>query len=536
MDKRIYIQDWLKLKPYKKQTVTDTYYLKICNEVKKTIAISKEYFIFTMYISDEDIDTLACFLTAYFEDLISETNIWNSFIRTHKRLYKKQLPFYSLEEYFDEEINPQDISFLIWYFLNTVQEEMYITPLSDFIIETAGKVMAVFDKAWDQAPENDHLKTFYQIDENEADFYIARHLIDRILFKTYLFYPDTFQKLRDQELEIVKGSAEDKDIFMHLNENRDSTLHNSHTRLLSLKGKEWAAEILGHNHPLSSDFLNISQRIRGFFLYKGQDGKNIFIEHIASGKKFELTKKSFDNSDTLKELNTILFMGIVQWKNEWWFSGVFFQQAFNPDLVSNQKNSLESRIAVNFLDHHGKETEETLKMQLNAFKDFNEGSQIAFMPSEEIEDFVTDYAEFFNNSLKLSDKEKEEARQRASEEGLFDKEEEPRNISEISEAGLVFFNPKSGVEVALAVNSAFPLPNNPFFNEEDSEEDVLGLLMSEQMSAELAIYCIDNCKENLPFFNEETGKAYLKAIDFLLRFFKKNNYYPKPSITFTGTA
>lgn len=34
MEKRIYIKDWLRLKPYIKQTKTDIYYLKICNEVK----------------------------------------------------------------------------------------------------------------------------------------------------------------------------------------------------------------------------------------------------------------------------------------------------------------------------------------------------------------------------------------------------------------------------------------------------------------------------------------------------------------------
>lgn len=534
MDKRIYIKEWLELKPYEKLAATDSYYLKICNSVKRVITTNKQSFILQRYLETKNIDLLSCFLTSYFEDLISETNIWNSFVQTHQQLYKKHLPFYNLDEYYEKEINPQDISFLIWYFLNTVQKEVFIAPFNDFIIETAEKVIDIFDEAWDNAPENDYLKSIYQIDENEEDFYVARNLIDTILFKTYLFYPDTLLKLKEQELEIIEDSKDDENIMMYLNENRDSTLHKTHTRLLSLKGKEWASEILGNNHPLSKDFLNISQRIRGFFLYKGQDNNNIFIEHIASSKKFELTKKSFDHSDTLKELDTIVFMGIAQWKNEWWFSGVFFQQPFNPDLILDEKNSLESRMTVNFLDHHRKETEETLKMQLNAFKDFNEGLQVAFRPSEKIDDFVRNYTEYFNNSLDISDKEKEEAKHRARKEGFFGTEEDPKNYGEVSDTGLVFFNPKSGVEIALAVNSAFPLPNNPFFNVEDSEDDIMFLLISDEISTELALYCIDNCKNNLPFFKDGTGKIYLKDIDFLLRFWKKNNYYSKPSITFTG--
>ena len=99
---------------------------------------------------------------------------------------------------------------------------------------------------------------------------------------------------------------------------------------------------------------------------------------------------------------------------------------------------------------------------------------------------------------------------------------------------MAFFNPKSGGEIALAVNSAFPLPNNPYFEEESSEDHIMRLLMDESLSIELAMYCIDNCKIELPFLNKGVGKMYLDDIDFLLRFWKKNNYHTKPSITFTG--
>ncbi len=534
MKKGIYIKDWLVLKPYIKQTVTDSFYLKICNEVKKAIITNKQSFVLQSYLSKKDIDFLSCFLTSYLEDIISDTNIWNSFVNTHQRLYKKQLPFYILDEYYEKEINPQDICFLIWYFINTVQEEKFIAPFNNFIVETAEKVMDVFDEAWDYAPENEYLKSFYQIDENETDFYIARNLIDTILFKSYLFAPDTLRKLIEQEVEIMEEKDDDENLLMFLNENRDVTMHSTHTRLLGLKGKEWVSEILESSHPLSKDYQNMTQKISGFFLYKRQDNFNIFIEHIASGKKFDLTKKSFDHYDSLKKIDTILFMGIIQWKDEWWFSGIFFKQPFNPDLILDEKNSLKSRMAVNFLDHQKQETSDVLNKQLKAFIDFNNGSQIAFISSNSIENFIRSYTEFFNNSLNLSAKEIEEAKQRAQKDGFFDMEKELEDFSEESETALVFFNHKSGVEIAFDVNSAFPLPNNPFFEVENSEDDIMFLLMSKEMSTELALFCIENCKNDLPFFNEGIGELYLDDIDFLLRFWKKDNYYSKPSITFTG--
>ncbi len=123
--KNIYIHDWLELKPYSNQVATDTYYLRLSNEVKNAIVNNKNKFILQVYLNENELNILSCFLTSYFEDIISETNIWNSFIKAHKRLYKKQLPFYILDEYYENEINPQDIIFLIWYFINTIQQEKF---------------------------------------------------------------------------------------------------------------------------------------------------------------------------------------------------------------------------------------------------------------------------------------------------------------------------------------------------------------------------------------------------------------------------
>jgi len=531
---RIYIKEWLDLKPYDNQVPTDSYYLKLCSKVKQSIISNKKSLVLQIYLDKDEIDVLACFLTSYFEDLISETNIWNSFINNHKRLYNKQLPFYDLTEYFEREINLQDICFLVWYFMNTVQEEKFIAPFNDFIFETSKKVMDVFEKEWEYAPENEFLKTFYFINEEETDFYIARNLIDTVLFKTYLFYPDTLLDLRDKEFEILEESKEDEELLNFLNENRDHTLHNAFTRLLGLKGQEWTAEILGQNHHLSKDFLKISKKIRGYFFYKGQDEENVFLEHIASSKNFNLTKKSFDHFEILKDIDTILFMGIVNWRDEWWFSGVYFQTEFNPDLVLDERNSMESRASVNFLYRQVKDMEEIIGEQLKAFTEFNNDMQIAFLKSEKIESFIRNYIEYFNNSLKITKKEKEEAVQRARKGRYFGTENKSPNYSEVSETGLVFYNPKSGTEIALAVNSAFPATNNPFFDEKESEEHIMRLLLAEELSTELALYCIDNFKTKLTFFKSAEGKIYLENIDFLLRFWKRGNYFTKPSITFTG--
>ena len=61
------------------------------------------------------------------------------------------------------------------------------------------------------------------------------------------------------------------------------------------------------------------------------------------------------------------------------------------------------------------------------------------------------------------------------------------------------------------------------------------LLVGPDYSVGLVKFCIENYKKNLPFFSEAEGQLYLENLDFLLRFWKKENYYTRPSITFTGT-
>jgi hypothetical protein len=287
---RIFIEQWLEMKPYRKQTNTDGYYLKLSNEVKQALIDNKSSMVLYLYLDESEINLFACFLTSWFEDLVSGTNIWNTFTKVHKRLYGKPVPFYDTSEYYEEEINLIDVYFLTWYFMNTIQKEKYIAPVNDFIFNISANVMHVFDEAWEYAPENKNLNAFYHIDKNEKDFYLARNLIETILFKTYLFFPDTAIDLNESKIEIVESHRNDQNLIAYLNENQDAFLHRTHTKLLAFTGKEWAAELLGENHPRSKDLRNMSEKIRGYFFYKGRTPEMSSLNTLQRARNLILPK------------------------------------------------------------------------------------------------------------------------------------------------------------------------------------------------------------------------------------------------------
>ena len=273
MKKRIFINDWLQFKPYKKHLSSDSYYLQISNDIYKIFLKADYVYALKQVLKDNEIKELSCFVTSYFEDIISETPIWSTFIRLNEKKIGKILPYYDTENYTKGETNIEDVKFLIWYFINSMGEGRAISPTSQLFKVLSLEIMKILDDEWLFAPENEQLNNYYYVDKKFEGYYEARKFIDTLLFKNWLFFPDTLKKLDRNEQRIVKEYTDYNQMESVLNEMRDELVIDSHTKLHNLKGKEWAAEILGYEHPEYEHYLNISKRVSGLFLYSGQDDK-----------------------------------------------------------------------------------------------------------------------------------------------------------------------------------------------------------------------------------------------------------------------
>ena len=272
--------------------------------------------------------------------------------------------------------------------------------------------MEHLEEAWEEAPENEVLQDYYRLKEN-SQYYEARRFIDTLLFHTYLFYPDTMLKLQTSTATLMEEKADILNLPAFLNENRDILLHTSYTRLLSLRAKEWAAAVVGKQHPLYAALLEISPRVQGFFLYKGQNETHISLEHIASSRMFQLTKQSFDHADSLNKIDTLIFISMVQWQGEWWFSGVHFIQEYNANKVAAEKDSLPSRQSVAFLNGLEEKEKEVLEDQRKKFMDFTGGRPLVFVHTSQMEAFNQQFIDYYNESLQLTEEQYAAARNRA---------------------------------------------------------------------------------------------------------------------------
>ena len=110
---KIYMRPWLEIHHRTKKTDTDEWYMGLANELLPLVMT------FPLYEGNPDVAEdqrrLALTCALYLEDCVADAGNWREFIHWHKRSYGRYLPFYSLtEDYLPDEINREDIAFLLW--------------------------------------------------------------------------------------------------------------------------------------------------------------------------------------------------------------------------------------------------------------------------------------------------------------------------------------------------------------------------------------------------------------------------------------
>ena len=159
----IYPKEWLAIHPYTSIQPSDAYFVQLANMLYSACRISG--------IPDFFRRKLALYVAAYLEDVISGLGLWQSFTAEHEKLYGKRLPFYALSsDYLEDEINEEDIRFLIW---NTWQKSSfahdYIHPMDSRITEQAHGFYEILAEAFEEAPVNDWLEHCMDGFDSEKD-------------------------------------------------------------------------------------------------------------------------------------------------------------------------------------------------------------------------------------------------------------------------------------------------------------------------------------------------------------------------------
>lgn len=176
----LYLKDWLAIHPYARQQPTDSYFVEMANRLYRACPPCD--------IPQEFKKKLCLYTAAYFEDIISDLGLWKAFTTRHIELYDSALPFYTVgPDYIKDEINEEDIRFIIW---NTLQKapypHPYIDPSEPAIEETARLFFRILDEEYETAPANDFLQDYFMAFKDPKE---TNHKLRWLFGHTYLTEP-----------------------------------------------------------------------------------------------------------------------------------------------------------------------------------------------------------------------------------------------------------------------------------------------------------------------------------------------------------
>ena len=153
---KIFMKAWLDLHGRSKAVSSDSWYLDFANNL---LPIVRDSILYKDCLW-EDQQNVALLLTLYLEDCVADGGNWRQFIHWHQESYGKYLPFYTLtEDYYPDEVNPEDIAFLLWGVNSPVGDDFdgVENPLDQDLLAFARLVYEHLDEAFEEAPISDHL-------------------------------------------------------------------------------------------------------------------------------------------------------------------------------------------------------------------------------------------------------------------------------------------------------------------------------------------------------------------------------------------
>ncbi|WP_288911520.1 DUF3843 family protein [uncultured Bacteroides sp.] len=437
---KLYTKDWLKLHPYKQVDSVDQYYTKIANQI---------YLILKKTLQDKNTEfmgDLSLRIAAWFEDVISRTGIWETFTEQCERLYGSRLPFYPLgDDYYPDEVNVEDIRFLLWHFYQRQITGEALNPENPGIAEAADKIFALLSKEYERAPENERMKAYFS-DYEPVDCLYYDYLLRVIWFhyRCYLNWgnlEELFQYTDDLEFAYEDKSDEKIDEWRSdriFDVSYGKLAMTSRNSLLSLTTPEWLYLIWKRNgvdmrlleeaKVFDTNYYRVVEKPEGGLIVERLCGEYCLLAVTRMSLPDYMRNKTFAVGEVLK-------CDLVKFGECCWLYGDIQcgeLQDFIPEMeVLREKLSGEAKRA-EFLDF----------LHATDYKPF-----IFCKDKDEVRSFLTE-------KMKMQMK-----------DGIEDK------TKYIGTGGAVLMaSPQSGLVVLDEFVECICLPDNPYYDQKEAEE------------------------------------------------------------------
>lgn len=377
----ISLMEWERMHPFMTRYATDSYYCRVANRLSSIISS-----IVSIYYTQQDAKELALAVAAYFEDAVSELGMWRAFIEKHKQMYGRWLPWYDTSEgYFEDEINLQDVQFVLWINMMRMREGAIVNPENPALLELAAAVYEVLEEEFESAPINDEfVDEVYGLETTEV-FGKLKALMLWMENKSYLLKPsiqidEDKDSMRDT-LEDIIDMSDRPGLSWYVTESYWCVA--KPTGPLALRPCEWYA-LMREQKGITEGNDEI-RKIKATPLYPfiivRNDGVGDLLLRSVTGAEYEVARDSFEiGSDYAIQENYLTLTILAYYKGRWHVNG------FSSSVPTKSRAEAEKKLA-EFADALTEESGLPIDILGNLDFDSTEQFQV-FMESKLVEKAV----------------------------------------------------------------------------------------------------------------------------------------------------
>ena len=473
--KKIFPAEWLAIRPYNNPDSVDLYYVSLANNVMGFLEKSEV----ADYFKDELlIRKAALYLTSWFEDVCSNLGMWSLVNKECLARYGSVLPFYDMSEYYEGEVNPQDLSLLLWHFMQVNNEKnTLINPENPWLLKTALELTALFDEEYESAPENERLYAFIHNDRIGENWWECRNLMEWFLMSSYVFLgaPEAVaEAIADSEFENMPLP---KRMYMTVTEHMFNYKHN----LLSFNVQQWLGRITGN-----VVFNTLERTKSSIFLYKGLKTTCFRLYDMVEEKEYGVEMDSFAEGESpirnYMEDKTLVYATLVKFNGKHYISGLMTELRG----VSNAKidDAVEGM-------RYERELESQQKDNYSVFLAASGGvPAVVVKDREAVKRFFVEKLEFTVDEFDMP------------------------SIVPNAECYAIYGDPVNGVCISPNNGQCVALPENKFYKKEAAKKDGISFYVNNG-SVPYRVACILHDKGLIPDAAINSLKGYEYGRDFL---------------------
>jgi hypothetical protein len=364
---------------------SDVYYATLANKILRKLLSEK---IIKQDLSENILRQIALKSVSYLEDTVSQWGLFDGFRKLHAQICGNQMPFYTLnEDYYTDEINIEDVQFLVWSTLqeniNKMGESRFINPDNPMIMFLSSVIFDIIDDEYETAPENEKIKEILH-ERDFEDFISFRQLLEWLCYNSYLSTNNAKNKVERLKVTIQKENKKDKDytkLFTYLVES-NVILYYACTPL-SVKAIDWFRSISTNSRMLER-IENMSYRPLQRYKIMGSNDSFINLESFCEDKtKISLARESINSLDvnSIREFpigKEIVQTSLVFFDGMWQVNGASIFMEMTDEIQTEEDLKVEEK----------KRFEENVLYSYKELLKYNQNKQIAFFKnSYELEKF-----------------------------------------------------------------------------------------------------------------------------------------------------